>query len=1154
MNRPPEDTASYLARLSPEKRRLLIRELSRKKRATTSGTLLNDKIRARRRAAPVPLSFAQERLWFLDQLEGPKAAYNIPMAWHLSGRLDLEALRKSIGRILQRHEALRTRVVMEKGNPVQVIPSHLDLAIPVTDLCSLPEPGRRAEMARRIEKEDLKPFDLTAGPLVRAELLRLDPEVHVLLLTFHHMVFDGWSLGILSREIMAAYSALLSGGEPDLPELPVQYADFTLWQRERFQGDRLDQKVGFWKKQLSGAPALLDLSLDRPHPPRRSYQGRRLTFTIPREWTGKLKKLARDAGATLFMALLAVYALLLSRYTSQRDMVIGTPVAGRDRPELEPLIGFFINTLVLRIRLSGSPCFREFLKQVKQVVLEARTHQDIPFEKLVESLSPERNLSHTPLFQASFVFQNMPMAPLSLPGLVITPLETDRLTAKFDLNLIMEETGSGLLGNLEYSTDIFEADTISRMARHFQNLLRAAISDPEQPMLTLPMLIDGEMEQIRLWNNTESAYPEDRTVVDLFEEQAKKTPERVALVFKHEQMTYRELNARADQLACYLRERESESNPHNPLMGICMERSLEMVVGILGILKAGGAYVPLDPDYPKERLGFMLDDSGVKVLLTQEKFRFEPPTSRSTAEIPQAVMRGDLSERSGDPASRFAGRSLTSVCLDRDWQKIRYYPETNPERPPKPTDLAYVIYTSGSTGRPKGVMIEHRGLLNYAWWASENYTQNGDHRDSGALAFPLFTSLSFDLTVTSLFVPLISGNKIIIYGEDEDQWEPAIHRVIKDNAVDVIKITPAHLTLVREMDVKGSRVKRMIIGGEDLKTGLAGAIHHAFGGAIEIYNEYGPTEATVGCMIHRFNPEEDTAPSVPIGRPAGNVKIYVMDPYQNLLPAGVPGEMVISGDGVARGYLNRPDLNAGAFISNPWAPGERLYRSGDLARRRPDGNLEFLGRVDDQIKLRGFRIEPREIESALCRYPEILEAVVSVHEDPPGNGQLVAYLVCSNPVESEKVCDFLKTRLPGYMIPSLYIELDKMPLTSNNKIDRKRLPKPESITPARQYTPPRNRTEEILAGIWGRVLKQDRVGRDDDFFRIGGHSLLAAQVLSRVREAFQVSPPLRRLFEEPTIAGLAGWIDKARNAREKVMARPEALEKTGNDDWEKGEI
>jgi amino acid adenylation domain-containing protein len=1128
MNRPRHDTASYLDRLSPEQRRMLIRRLNRKERAATAGTLPDDTIRVRRESTPVPLSFAQERLWFLDQLEGPNAAYNIPLAWHMAGRLDVAALENSLRKIMQRHEALRTRVAMENGNPVQVFTSGPDLALPVTDLGALPESERRAEMTRRIEAEDLKPFDrLTGGPLVRAELLRLTPRAHVLLLTFHHMVFDGWSLGILSRELMAAYPFLLSGQMPVLPELAIQYGDFSLWQRDRFRTDRLAQRMAFWKKELDGAPTLLELPLDRPHPPRRSYQGRRLTFIIPPAWTTKLKRLARDAGATLFMALLAVYTLLLSRYTSQRDIVIGTAVSGRDRADLESLIGFFINTLVLRIRWSGNPSFRQFLSHVKQVVLDARTHQDMPFEKLVESLCPERNLSHTPLFQAAFVMQNMPLAPLDLPDLVITPLETDRLTAKFDLNLIMQETESGLLAGLEYSTDIFVAETIARMAGHFRNLLKAAISDPAQSIFKFPLMTPAEEASLSVqWAPAAQGDATPCPVHKLFEERVALEPQAVALVFGRQRLGYQEINTRANRLAHYLR---SMGVGPEVCVALHLERSPELVIAILAVLKAGGAYIPLDPDIPVARLAFILQDSRARVLITEETLGY-------TA-YPE---------------------NTTRVYLDRDQKAIGRMSAENPSIAGHADNLAYIIYTSGSTGTPKGSLVTHANVVRLFTTTRALFCFS--EKD----VFTLFHSCAFDFSVWEIWGALLHGGTLVIVPYMLSRSPDEFHALLCTEKVTVVNQTPSAFGQLIQADRQALQgpnlaLKWVIFGGEALDPRILEPWFAAHGDqGPRLVNMYGITETTVHVTWYPLTVSDVNRPGSIIGRPIPDLGLHILDAHMHRVPPGIKGEIYVEGPGICRGYLRRPDLTAGVFVPNPFAvgaaSGARLYKTGDLGRYMPDGHIEYLGRKDQQIKIRGFRIEIGEIETVLCQYPEICQAVVTVHPDTLGNGQLTAYLVCSAPVASEAVSDFLKTRLPAYMVPAAYTQLDQLPLTANNKIDRKKLPQPDPLIPVRHYTPPQNRTEKILAEIWGHLLKRDRIGRHDDFFSIGGHSLLAVQIISRVRKAFQVTLPVRTVFEKPTIADLAGWIEQARTAREAVMAPSGALDEEIFDDGEEGEI
>ncbi len=926
-----------------------IASLSPKQRAALELLLVKKRAGAPRDRIPrqeshtnsFPLSFAQQRLWFIDQLEPGSSAYNISAAVRLAGTLDFGALWKSLNEIIRRHKVLRTTFATDAGRPVQVIGPFLKQTLPVVDLGGLSVNERETNTRRLAAQEARLPFDLAHGPLTRVTLLRLAENEHMLLLTMHHIVSDEWSIGVAVQELAALYKAFSRGEPSPLTELPIQYTDFAVWQQEWLQSQEKEKQLAYWREQLDGAPPMLELPTDRPRPAVQTFGGAQHPLRLSRAAMETLRTLSQQEDATLFMTLLAAFKTLLYRYTGQKDVVVGAPIANRNRNEIEPLIGFFVNALVLRTDLGENPSFRELLGRVRETALGAYAHQDLAFEMLVDELQPQRDLSRNPLFQVAFVFQNVPMEALELPGLNLSPLEVERETVIFDLMLFMTETESGLMGLLVYNTDLFDAETIARFGEHFEILLEGVTANPDQHVSDLPLLTQAERHQILAeWNDTQTTYPQDVCIHHLFEIQAEQTPRTVAVVFKDRQLTYRELNAQANQLAHYL---QAQGVGPETRVGICADRSIEMIVGLLGTLKAGAAYVPLDPSYPRERLAFMLSDSQVQVLLTLERL-----------------------------TDKLAQDALQVIRLDTDWATIARESEENPVSSVTTGNLAYVIYTSGSTGIPKGVMVHHSGLVNYVWWAKEQYLRQE------TLDFPLYSSFSFDLTVTSIYVPLAFGNKIVIYSETEDVDAPAIFSVLQDDAVDLIKLTPSHLSLVREMAVDAVRPKRLIVGGEDLKSDLARAIQDTFANHIEIYNEYGPTEAVVGCMIHKFDPEKDLAASVPIGKPADNVQIYVLDDHLNLVPVGVVGELYVSGVGVARGYLGRPDLTAERFIPNPFKAGERMYHTGDLARWQAAGKLEFLGRMDRQVKLRGFRIELEEIESALSVHQDVAECVIDL--------------------------------------------------------------------------------------------------------------------------------------------------------------------------------
>jgi amino acid adenylation domain-containing protein len=1046
------------------------------------------------------LSFAQQRLWFLDQLDPGKSVYNVSRTERITGLLDVSALQLSLEEIIRRHQVLRTRFPSLNDQPIPLIVPDPSLTLSVVDLRDLPGYTGEATARVRAAQEAQQPFDLFNGPLFRATLLRLRDDDHILLLTTHYIVCDDWSLGILFRELSILYAAFSAGERSPLSELPIQYADFAVWQRKLLQGEFLEDQLSYWRQKLLGAPAVLDLPTDRPRPPVQSFQGSRQAFVLSKSLTEALKALGRHEGVTLFMTLLAAFQTLLYRYTGQQDIVVGFLIANRNLAEIEGLIGFFVNTLVLRTDLSGDPRFRELLVRVREVCLGAYAHQDLPFEKLVEELHVERDLSRNPLFQVMFAFQNAPLSDLELPELSVSRMGVDSGTAKVDLTLHMAEGAGGLVGALEYATDLFDASTVKRMVDHFQTLLESIVADPERCLSELAILTEAERHQLLVeWNDTRRDYPTDKCIHQLFEIQVERTPEATAVVFEKQQLTYRELNRRANQLAHYLR--KLGVGPET-LVGICIERSLDMVAAVLGVLKVGGAYVPLDPTDPKERLAFMLEDARVSVLLTQRR-----------------LMEG-LPEH-----------GATVVCVDTDWQAIAQESEETPVSRACPENLAYVIYTSGSTGKPKGVQITHRGVINFL---NSMRQQPGLTREDILLAV---TTLSFDIAALELFLPLSVGARVVVVSREVASEGPKLLARLVESGATAMQATATSWRLLLEAGWRSTGQMKIFCGGEALPRELAIQL---LARGMPVWNLYGPTESTIWSTLYLL---ELLDGSVPIGRPIANTEIYILDPYLALVPVSVTGELYIGGAGLARGYLHRPELTAEKFIPSPFSsePGSRLYKSGDLGRYLPDGNIEFLGRIDHQIKLRGFRIELGEVESVLAEHPMIRETVVIAREDAPSDpavslrtGQrLVAYVVPRRepaPTINE-LRSFLKEKLPEHMIPSAFVLLDTLPLTPNGKVDRKALPAPDQGRPQAEesYIAPRTPVEEMLAEIWAEVLKLDKVGTHDNFFELGGHSLLATQVISQVRNTFQVEVPVRSLFEMPTVAGLANAIEEAKH-------------------------
>lgn len=1043
-----------------------------------------------------PPSFAQQRLWFLQQMSPSSVAYNMPFNSRLSGKLDTDAFRRAFGEVVRRHEILRTSFEVMNGQPVQIISDLASPSLPVLDLSILPADEREREVVRLATEDAQRPFDLSHAPLFRARLVRLEQDEHVLLLTMHHIICDGWSVSIFVGELGTLYAAFVEARPSPLPDLPIQYADFAQWQRELLQGAALQAHLDYWARQLAGTPSVLTLPTDRPRTRMQTFEGERLTFMLSRQLSDALTDLSRQHGATLFILLLAAFQTLLHRYTGESEIVVGTPVANRNRKEIENLIGFFINMLVLRASLSGVLPFHDLLRQAREVCLDAYAHQDVPFERLVEEFRPERNLSYTPLFQVMFVLQNAPVSTVEVSGLRLTPFDIETVAVRFDLTLSVEEMGQGLECSFEYRTDLFDALTIERMSLHFKNILEGIVADPSRRLSELPLLTTPEKRQIVVeWNSTAVAYPQDECVHRLFEAQVERTPHAVAVVFGEQRVTYGELNRRADKLARYLHARGVGAET---LVGILMERSIDMVVGLLGILKAGGAYLPLDSQYPKERLAFMLSDAQAPVVLTSQSLRDSlPPHNAST------------------------------LCLDSDWHLVEQETGDTIRCEVSPANIAYVIYTSGSTGTAKGVSVEHRQLLNYIFAA----------RDSLGLAhgasYAWVQPLTFDSCITAIYPSLVAGGCLHVVSPELALNARELGDYFVRHQIDCLKIAPSHMAALQAATTRPEHLvprRYLVLGGEPPHWSLVRELQSA-PSACAIFNEYGPTETTVGVTSYRADnglPTFDAA-TVPIGRPYANVQTYVLDSLLEPVPVGISGELYIGGACLARGYFRRAGLTAERFIPNPFSPhpGTRLYKTGDMVRHLPDGNIEFLGRLDHQVKLRGFRIELGEIEAALGAHVAVREAVV-VARGENGNQRLVAYVVAERGhiLSHVELRDFLKKKLPDYMLPSAFVMLDEMPLTPHGKVARKALPAPVDAQSrmTTDFRAPTTPVEESLAIIWREVLRVERVSITDNFFDAGGHSLLATQFVVRVCETFDVDIPVRVLFEAPTLETLAAHV------------------------------
>nr|MDZ8007541.1 amino acid adenylation domain-containing protein [Nostoc sp. DedSLP05]MDZ8097380.1 amino acid adenylation domain-containing protein [Nostoc sp. DedSLP01] len=1039
----------------------------------------------------LPLSYAQQRLWFLDQFEPNSAVYNIPVALRLVGNLNRAALEQSLIEIIHRHEALRTNFITVDGKPIQVIHTQTNWTVSVLEWQHLAPSEQEIATQQLAEQQAIQPFDLAKEALIRATLVVLNQTEHILLVCMHHVVSDGWSMGVFIRELAALYNAYSQGQPSPLAPLPIQYADFAIWQREWLQGDVLQTQLMYWQQQLKDAPALLSLPTDRPRPAVQTFAGANQEFALSVDLTRKLTKLSQQQGCTLFMTLLAAYNTLLYRYTGQTDILVGSPIANREHSEIEGLIGFFVNTLVMRTDLLGNPSFTELLGRVREMAMDAYAHQELPFEMLVEALQPERNLSHPPLFQVMFVLQNAPTSGVEIADLTINSLPTQNKTAKFDLTLLMYNSPAGLAGVWEYNTDLFDASTIERMAVHFQTLLEGIVANPEERISQLPLLTQVEQQQLLVeWNDTQVDYPFDKCIHQLFEQQVEKTPQSVAVVFKDQSLSYRELNERANQLAHHL---QRLGVGPEVLVGVCVERCVEMVVGLLGILKAGGAYVPLDPEYPPERLAYMLEDSQVKVLLTQEKL-----------------------------VTLLAQSQAQQVCLDTNWSDISQASTENPDSKVLPQHLAYVIYTSGSTGKPKGAMNTHQGVCNRLLWMQQAYQITPD--DSILQKTPF----SFDVSVWEFFLPLITGARLVVAQPGEHRDSANLVKLIAQQQITTLHFVPSMLQVFLEEQTLESctSLRQVFCSGEALPKELVERFFARIG--CSLHNLYGPTEAAIDVTYWQCQPNSELL-TVPIGRPIANTQIYILDENLQPVPLGVTGELYIGGVGVARGYFNRPELTQEKFIPNPFAGkgSERLYKTGDLARYLTDGNIEYLGRTDNQVKIRGFRIELGEIEAVLSQYSYIQASCVIAREDIPGNKSLVAYIV-SQKERTPSVAElrsFLKQKLPEYMVPNTFVLLESLPLTSNGKVDRRALPKPElDSTLLEKFVAPRTPVEEMLAQIWAEVLKLNQVGIHDNFFELGGDSILSIQIISRAKQkGLQLT--LKQLFGYQTIAELATVAD-----------------------------
>ena len=1044
------------------------------------------------RDGQLALSFAQERIWFFEKLLPGTTTYSIPDAIRIRGALQAQVLEQSFRQVVQRHESLRTTFVTADGQAVQVIAQDLVPNVPILDLQHVPQAEQEAHLQRLLTDESHRPFDLAQGPLVRMKLYKLHSEEHVLFINMHHIISDGWSMGIFVKELMACYRAIANGEKSALAELTIQYADFANWQREWLEGIT-ETQLGYWKQQLAGELPILQLPTDSVRPTTRSYRGNAHLFRLPAELTESLQALNQQEGVTPFMTLLAVFQVLLHRYTGQTDLLVGTPVANRRHADAEPLIGFFVNTLVLRTDVAGNPSFRELLHRVRQVALEAYDHQDIPFERLVEELQPGRDMSHTPLFQVMFVLQNNERADWNLPGLSVEPVTLENHTAKFDLTLTLSEEASGFSGRLEYSTDLFEDETIRRLADHFVHLLQGALTQPEQSIGRLPMLSDAERQHLLEWGAARREFPVSQSIAERFEEQAARHSQRIAVSCAGQELTYAQLNARANQLANYLVERGIRPESR---VGLAFERSLEMIIAILGVLKAGAAYVPLDSNSPRERIAFIAEDSGMELLITQESL-----------------------------AQKLPEHQVPVLHLDAEWHRIAQQPDSNLSGLATPDLVAYIIYTSGSTGKPKGVLVNHSNVIRLFDATDEWY---GFHEQD---VWTLFHSYAFDFSVWEIWGALLYGGKLIVVPYLTSRSPKEFYRLLVEEQVTVLNQTPsAFRQLIHVEDEPDSRdelaLRYVIFGGEALELQSLQPWFDRHGDRQpQLVNMYGITETTVHVTYRPINRVDLESKGSFIGEPIPDLMLAVLDPFGQQVPVGVPGELYVGGAGVALGYLNRPELTAERFLEREAG---RLYRSGDLVRILANGDLDYLGRIDQQVKVRGFRIELGEIEEVLAKHPHVRENVVDVRVNGTGEPVLVAYVALQKGAltDMSELRRLLKASLPDYMIPSAFVELDYLPLTTNGKVDRRALPEPQDLLVQRQaeIVAPRDTIETELVRIWEEVLNVSPISVHDNFFDLGGHSLLAVRLMTRIHQAWERDLPLSALFEEGTVEGLANLL------------------------------
>lgn len=1049
-----------------------------------------------------PLSSAQQRMWFLEQWDASHCAYIQLLQFRLTGQIRPDLLQRSLDEIIRRHETLRTTFILVDGELQQQIHTEMQVPLAITDLRSHPMETREEEALRQMRQESRTPFDLMTGPLLRAQLLHLSDDDHRLTVTMHHIVTDAWSLGIFMREMAHLYTVFARDSAPSLPALPIQYADFAAWQREWMQSEALTKQINYWTERLGSHQETLNLPTDRPRPALQAYDGAKQWSTLPPSLAQSLKEFQQQEGATLFMMTLAAFYVLLYRYTGQEELYVGSPIANRNLIETENVLGFFTNTLVLRGSLSGTHSFRDVVRHVREITLESQSHQEVPFERLVEALQPERDLSRSPLFQVLFQHIAVPTEPIQLPGAAMEYREFDNGTSKFDLTLQVAEMVGGMACTCEYNTDLFDPATITRMLGHYQTLLEGMVANPDQQISLLPLLTVDEKTQQDLWNRTETAYtPSDNLALSV-ESWAERTPDAVAVKYEGTFLTYREWNQRANQLAHFL---QKQGVGREVCVGVVVERSVEMMVALLAILKAGGAYVPIDPLYPSERIASILEDIQTPVLLTQERL-----------------------------LSLLPDKTGTIICLDRDWSQIAECATQNPTSTATEDNLAYVIFTSGSTGRPKGVQITHRSIVHLM------ETTRPLFKFGPQDVCTVFHSYAFDFSVWEIWCPLTAGGCLVIVPVAATKAPEALHALLKREKVTVLNLTPSALRALMEQiasESEGSQngtgssmpksLRLLACGGEALPGDLVPDLMRL---EIPVWNFYGPTESTVWAAIHQVQNADSSDANVCIGRPLPNTQLHVLDAHLQPLPVGIPGELHIGAIGLARGYRNRPELTEERFIPSPFEEnsGARLYKTGDLAVRRTDGSLRFLGRLDHQVKLRGFRIELGEIEAALNRHESVNTCVVVAYSAGTEAPRLVAYVVAEGEASLDvaELRTFLASILPDYMLPASFVFLPELPLNSNGKVNRRALPAPTFARAEAEtgFVEPSETLHLQLQQIWQKVLGIHPIGLRDNFFDLGGHSLIAIRLMAQIEKLFGKKLPLNVLFQAPTIEQMANIV------------------------------